>query len=289
MQANEDFKATAFDFVQQLAADLSNDQFDLPGFPDVVMRLHKILADENSSAVDIVRLVSSEPSLAARLIQLANSAAFNADGNEITDPRSAIQRLGFNVVRSTATNFAIKQLKNQEWLMPVRPQLAAIWRRSNAVAASCYALAEIVDEVRSDEALAAGLFHQIGNLYLLAHGHKDGIQVTDNPEWDELVTGWHPTIARSILENWGMSSSIADAVENQDGVVDDGSADLSHLTLLTRLLSAAKLSDMLRNEPETVQPGWEALLADVRLNGESFNDLLERGGEKIEVVSQTIG
>ncbi len=289
MLANEDFKATAFKFVQQLASDLGNDQFDLPGFPDVVMRLHKILADENSSAADIVKLVSSEPSLAARLIQLANSAAFNAEGTDITDPRAAIQRLGFNVVRSTATNFAVKQLENQEWLMPVRPQLAAIWRRSNAVAASCYALGEIVDEVRSDEALAAGLFHQIGNLYLLARGLKDGIEVTNNPEWDEIVSGWHPTIARAILENWGMPESIADAVENQDGVVDDGTSDLSHLTLLTRLLSASKLSDTLQHEPDTAKPGWEALLADVRLNGQSFNEILEHGREKIEIISQTIG
>ena len=83
MQAEEDLKATAFKFVQDLASDLSNDEFDLPGFPDVVMRLHKTLADENSAAADIVKLISSEPSLAARLIQLANSAAFNAEGHEI--------------------------------------------------------------------------------------------------------------------------------------------------------------------------------------------------------------
>lgn len=288
MLANEDFKETAFRFVQQLAGDLSNNEFDLPGFPDVVMRLHKVLADESSSAADIVKLISSEPSLSARLIQLANSAAFNADGNEITDPRAAIQRLGFNVVRSTATSFAVKQLENQEWLMPVRPQLAAIWRRSNAVAASCYALAEIVDGVRSDEALAAGLFHQMGDLYLLARGHKDGIQVTDNPEWDEIVSGWRPTISRAILENWGMPESIAEAVENQDGVVDDDIGDLSNLTLLTRLLSAVKLSDILQNEPDRAQPGWEALLVDVRINGESFSELLERGRDKIEIISQTI-
>jgi HD-like signal output (HDOD) protein len=183
----------------------------------------------------------------------------------------------------------VKQLQNQEWLMPIRPQLAAIWRRSNAVAASCYAIGEIADEVRSDEALAVGLFHQIGNLYLLAHGHKDGIQVTDNPEWDEIVSGWHPTIARAILENWGMPTLIAEAVENQDSLVDDATANPSHLTLLTQLLSAAKFSDILQNEPEKAQPEWMELLDEATLNGESFIELLERGREKIEAIMQTIG
>jgi len=286
MQAEEDFKATAFKFVQQLARDLSSDRFELPGFPDVVMRLHTTLADEQASAADVVKLISSEPSLAARLIQMANAAAFNPDGREITDPRTAIQRLGFNIVRSTATTFAVKQLENQQYLQPVLPQLAIISRRSNAVAASGYVLAEFVTGVRTDEALATGLFHQVGNLYLLARGHKEGLQVTDNPEWDELVASWHPTIARAILESWGMPAAIADAVENQDGVIDSDSGDLPELT---RLLSATKLSDTLQNEPDIALPGWEELLVDVRWSGESFPELLERGREKIAVVAQTIG
>jgi HD-like signal output (HDOD) protein len=143
--------------------------------------------------------------------------------------------------------------------------------------------------VRSDEALAAGLFHQIGNLYLLARGHKEGIQVSGNPDWDEVVSGWHPTIARSILENWDMPESIAVAVENQDGVMDNSDGDLSELTLLTRLLSASKLYDILKNEPDRAQPGWKELLIGVRLSGESFGELIERGREKMEAVSQTIG
>ncbi|MDH3977200.1 MAG: HDOD domain-containing protein [Gammaproteobacteria bacterium] len=288
MQVSEDFRATAFKFVQQLAVDLSNDEFDLPGFPDVVMRLHKVLADESSSVGDIVKLVNSEPALLARLIQLAGSAAFNANGRQITGPQAAIQRLGFNVVRGTATTFAMAQMRDQDWLQPVRPQLASIWRRSNSVASTCYALAEVLDGVRSDEALAAGLFHQMGNLYLFARAHKEGLPVANNPEWDEIIIGWHPTITRAILENWKMPESIAEAAENQDAVFDEGTSELTSLPMLTRLLSAAKLYDMVENEPQLLQPGWKELLVDVRLNGYSFTELLEAGREKIATVSQSM-
>ncbi len=288
MQATEDFKATAFKFVQQLALDLSHDKFDLPGFPDVVMRLHQALGNEDSSVADISKLISSEPSLSARLMQLANSAAFNAGRMEVTDPRAAIQRLGFNNVRSTATSFAVTQLQNREWLMPVRKELAVIWRRSNAVAASCCGIAEIVDAVRPDEAMATGLFHQMGNLYLLTRGHKDGIQVKDNPEWDEIVAGWHPTICRAILENWDMPEVITAAVEHQDVIVDGEDDDATEQPSLTRLLSAAKLGDTLQNEPDRAQEGWGELLTDAKINGELYSDLLERSREKIEMISQTI-
>ena len=288
MQATEEFKATAFKFVQKLAVDLSNDKFDLPGFPDVVMRLHQALGDDSSSVAEITELISSEPSLAARLIQLANSAAFNAGRMEVTDPRGAIQRLGFNNVRSTATSFAVAQLQNREWLLPVRSELAVIWRRSNAVASSCCAIAGIVDSVRPDEALATGLFHQMGNLYLLTRGHKDGIQVQDNPEWDEIVTTWHPTICKAILENWDMPEVITSAVEHQDSIVDGEDNNETTSPSLTSLLSAAKLSDALQNEPDLVQEGWNDLLVETKINGELFSDLMGRSREKIELIAQTI-
>lgn len=289
MEASEDFRTTAFKFVQQLAADLGGKELELPGFPDVVMRIHMTLADENSAVQDVVNLISSEPALSARLVQLANSAAFNANGIEITDPRAAIQRLGFNVVRSTATSFAMTQMKNQDWLNPVRPQLGQIWRRSNAVAATGHAMGDAIDGIRSDEALAAGLFHQLGNLYLLTHAHKSGIDVAGNPEWNEIASGWHPTIARAILENWGMSEKIAEAVENQDVLFLEDDVDATSLSLLTRLLSAAKLHDIVTHEQDEAQPGWNEKLAGIRLSGESFTDLQARAQNDIDAVSQSIG
>jgi len=288
MEASEDFKTTAFKFVQQLAADLGGKELELPGFPDVVMRIHMTLADENSAVQDVVDLISSEPSLSARLVHLANSAAFNADGHEITDPRTAIQRLGFNVVRSTATSFAMTQMQNKDWLSPVRPQLAKIWRRSNAVAATGHALADAIEGIRSDESLAAGLFHQLGNLYLLTHAQKSGLDVAGNPEWDEIVSGWHPTIARAILDTWGMPEKIAEAVENQDVLFIDDDADITSMSLLTRLLSASKLHDIVSNEPDEALPGWKEKLAEIRLSGDSFTDLMSRAQAHIDSVSQTI-
>ena len=68
--------AELFKFLQKLINDMYED-FELPGFPDVVVRLHRTLGDSNSSVREVVRLVSAEPSLSAKLLHLANSAAFN--------------------------------------------------------------------------------------------------------------------------------------------------------------------------------------------------------------------
>src|SRR5271154_2045967 len=97
----------AFAFVQSLAAELSKGKVELPSFPDIALRVRKVLSDENVSQDMVVRVVGSEPALAARLMQISNSAALNFSGKPITELRTAISRMGFNMVRSAAIAFAI--------------------------------------------------------------------------------------------------------------------------------------------------------------------------------------
>src|ERR1700754_606459 len=94
--------AAAFRFVELLAKELSTGKIDLPSFPDIAMRVRQVLGDENVKPEQVVRVVSAEPALAARLLNIANSAALNFTGKAVTDLRAAIARMGFNMVRSAS-------------------------------------------------------------------------------------------------------------------------------------------------------------------------------------------
>lgn len=282
MSAQQDLNAACFTFVANLAADLNRDDFDLPGYPVVVIELQRLLSDEDTSVQDIVKLINSEPALAARLVKLANSAAFNANNREICEPRAAITQLGFNIVRSTATEFAMKQMKQQDWLKPVIPQLEQINRRSIGVAAIAAGVSIGVDTVRSDEALAAGLFHQIGNLYLLTRAHQEDL-VAGNPDWESIVAEWHPTIARAIIDSWGISPTIGEAAENQDILLLD---DKTELSILSRIVGAGKLYNLLQEpghgglEKERI----ERIVTETVINGVSFMELLGQHKEEIDKI-----
>ena len=115
-------RADLFSFLQKLVNDMYED-LELPGFPDVVVRLQQTLADDKSSARDIVRLVSSDTALSAKLLQLANSAAFKPGDRNISDLKAAVTVLGFSLVRGTATSFAMRQMEQQAWLLPLKPHL----------------------------------------------------------------------------------------------------------------------------------------------------------------------
>jgi HD-like signal output (HDOD) protein len=262
----------AADIVMGLARELNTDRIDLPGFPDVVARIQRVLADERASARDVVKLVASEPALAARLVQLANSAAFNKSGREVSDLRAAIASLGFNIVRSQAAAFAMRQMEKQVWLQPIRPVLAEIWRTSNGVAALSFAVARRVPGVQPDESMAAGLFHLIGKLYLFARARQDSLDPGAISDWEKALNEWHPTIARTILDHWKIPERVAEAVENQNAIFEVESKDLSPLA---RILCAAKLHYRLSRPSAPPEPDAEAALDKVRLNGQPFGQLVK--------------
>src|SRR5439155_4123526 len=101
----------AFRFVQFLGRELSTGTLDLPSFPDIAIRVRQVLADEDVTPEKVVRVVSAEPALAARLLHIANSAAISFSGKPETDTdlRTAVTREGVNSGRSAAIAFAVWQ------------------------------------------------------------------------------------------------------------------------------------------------------------------------------------
>ena len=279
-------QVNAGQIVMGLARELNTDKIELPGFPDIVARIQRALADEKTSARDVVRLVASEPALAAKLLQMANSAAFNKSGREVSDLKAAINSLGFNIVRGQATTFAMRQMEQQEWLKPIRPVLADIWKSSNGVAALCFAVARQVPGVQPDESMSTGLFHLIGKLYLFARARQDSINPHEIADWEKALNEWHTTIARTIMDHWKIPARVAEAVENQNAIFDADNKDLSPLA---RILCAAKLHYRLRKPNAPVEPQAEEALAKVRLNGQSFEDLFRAAQADMEAMRSALG
>ena len=264
-----------FQFVQQLAGNLKP-ELDLPAFPQVVRRLQIALVSDKTTIKDVVSIISSEPVLSARFMQMANSAAMNPSGSPVASLNNAVNRLGFNLVRTVSTAFALRQLSRDSTLGAIRPDLEQVWKTSNEVAAICYAVGKQAFGRQPDEAMMAGLLHSIGRLYILLHAHQNDPTIREDPAFAETLETWQPVIGKAILEAWGLPQRICEAVENQDYLLGGGSAELEPLT---RLLSAAKLRHRLDLEPELhlQHPEAETLMNSVNLGKGSFMDLIVLG------------
>src|SRR5271156_1910219 len=164
--ASAEERAAALQFLGKLAAEVSAGTVNLPSFPDVVIRIRKALADPEAKLNQIVKIVGTEPRLAARLIQAANSAAFNPAGKPLTDLRAAITRLGHRPVQSSAMAFAVRQLRLAPALRSIAKPLNVLWEQSISVASICQVIARRT-KINPDEAFLTGLLHGIGRLYIM--------------------------------------------------------------------------------------------------------------------------
>jgi HD-like signal output (HDOD) protein len=210
-------RATALAFLQSLATEVSEGTIDLPCFPDVVIRISRALADPNVSSERVVIVVGAEPRLAARVLQTANSAAFNTSGKPLTELKSAIIRLGHQMVQGTAMSYAMQHMKDQTSLRSIVGPLAELWNRSIAVASICRLVAART-KVPADEAFLTGLLHGIGNLYIMARAAGPASGLGGAHSWMELVGGWHAAIGKAVLQSWGFADEMCDAVGDQGDI-----------------------------------------------------------------------
>jgi len=229
----------AFGFVQALASELSGGKVELPGFPHIVLQVQRVLADVNSDASRVVRVIGGEPVLAAQLIRMANSAALNPANVSVADLKAAVARVGLDTVRSATIACAVQQLRAAPSLRGMERQLDEQWRRSVLVASLSHVISRRLTRVNPDTALLAGLLQGIGRLYILtrASGHRE--LFADPASYQAIEQDWHLSIAAALLENWGFDEEIVQAVhesENSEREVR-GSTGLSDVLAVGVLLA----------------------------------------------------
>ncbi len=243
-QARENTTASAgLEFLRELSVELAAGKVDLPSFPEVAVRVRRVLSDDRSTVDQVVRIVGSEPALAARLLKMANSVALNRSGKRVTELRTAVNRMGHNMVRSAAVSFAMAQIRGASKLVGLEKFLGDLWERSTHVAAVSFLLASRVTRLNADEAMLTGLLHGIGKLYIVTRAERHPMLFLEPNSLNDIIGHWHAAIGKAILESWEFDQVMCDAVARQDEVdaVEDAEmtlADVIHVAIMLVSLAA---------------------------------------------------
>jgi HD-like signal output (HDOD) protein len=271
--------AAAFAFVQSLAKELSSGRIDMPSFPDVAARVRQVLADEFVSSAQVVRVVSSEAALAGKLLMIANSAAINPGGARVTEIKTAVTRIGLNMVRSATLAFAMEQVRRSGDLKALRVPMTDLWERSVLVAAMCYVVAKRCTTINPDTAMLAGLMHCMGRLYILTRAVKFPELFADKATYHHIERDWHSAIAKSILENWDMSEDIVAAIAGFEELDrdHDGAPDLTDVLTVAHLLASC------RDVPQLLELNMQGVLACARmqLDAAAGQRVLQESAEEV--------
>ncbi len=194
---------------------------DLPPLPAVVLRIIEIMGDENHSLDEMAKIVSSDAALTARVLRIANSAAF-ARRVEITSLSRAIMQLGEKMVVGIAVSTTASDIFEKE-LKGYAASPGALWDHSLRTAIAAREMTHYArQEMSADEAFTAGLLHDIGKTVISSSiGAKadqltelyDQGKVTDFREAErELVGMDHNAVGFALAEAWKLPDRLCDVI-----------------------------------------------------------------------------
>jgi HD-like signal output (HDOD) protein len=232
-------RTDALEFLQGLSKEMSAGNVNLPCFPEVVLRIRKALDNPQTPIAQTAKIIGTEPRLAARILQTANSAVFNHSGKPVMDLRTAVARLGTRLVQSSAMAFAVQQMRMAPLLKSVGGQMKELWEESISAATLCQLLARRTT-VNPDEAFLTGLLHGIGRLYIMVRAASDLGKAGHDRSLLDLIDGWHPEIGQAVLENWGFPQAMAAAIgQQQNHGYTSKVADHTDVLIAALVLAAA--------------------------------------------------
>lgn len=269
-----------FEFVKLLAREMSAGTVELPSFPEVVLLVQRVLADEATTPDRVVQVIGTEPALASRVLRMANSAALNGSGSSIVELRTAVNRMGFDMLRSVALSFAMAQLRHAPQYEPISDELQSLWQQSMRMGVTAYVVARRRTRLSPDSALLVGILHGVGRLYILARSVEYPDLFADPTGLDSLVAEWHMNVAKVLLQNWGMAAELVQAVHRYSDPAYSSEGPVT----LTDVLAAAALLGALSSDRELVgaQLMESSCTRRLEIHPENLDEILDEASTQLQ-------
>ncbi len=200
--------STVVDAVRdEVTTAISKDQLQLPTLPEVALNIRDAAEREDISANELADVIAGDPSLAARVLKVANSPMYRG-AREIETISTAVSRLGIDYTCNLATGLAMQQMF-QATSEVIDRKLRAVWAQATQVAAISTVLARNFTKLKGDQAMLAGLTHNIGALPVLTWAEEHDRLLNDSFTLDRVIDEIHGELGGLILRNWKFPAEIA--------------------------------------------------------------------------------
>ncbi len=275
-----------FQILEDIARDLSGDEVTFPTFLDITFQVRTALKNPNLNVEQLAKLVGAEPLMSAKIIRMSNSAAMNPSGREVADVKTAIVRVGMEAVRTVSFAVAMEQLLQSKQMQAFEGISKRLWEHTAHVAALCRVLARKLAKINGDEAMFAGLVHDIGVFYLMSRASKFPELVADKEEMHALLVGWHDNIGHALLSALGQPESVLLAVQEHEQ-----DREITEVKTLSDVLYVAnKIANTVSSWRDKTLDGEvdTSMLASI-FDAETLQGIIDESEEEVTSLKKALG
>lgn len=224
------------EILKELMAEVEADKLVLPSLPEVALKVRDAIEDEDATAPKIAKVITSDAALTARLIQAANSPLVRGT-KEITSIEAAVTRMGNSMVRSIVNSLIVQQIFQPTTEVSDR-KFRQFWTHSTQVAAICHSLAGFA-RLKPDQALLAGLVHDIGALPIIKRAEDMPVLLENETLLDNIIRKTHTQIGAAMLQKWNFPEPLVLAAAQHEALqhTHEGPADYIDLVIVANLQS----------------------------------------------------
>jgi HD-like signal output (HDOD) protein len=172
-------------------------------------------------------------------------------------------------------------------LAHIHGDLHDLWRASTLVAALAHVVAVHTRATNTDEALLAGLMHNIGAVYILARAARHSALFSDLAVRDAIMADWTAHIGRSIAENWGMSDEVCEAIAEQSVVTRPHSGRRDLLDVLSVAVRSSQFQPG-RDDSALIVAGANTF-DRLGIDGPMLEQLVAASASEIEELRSALG
>ncbi|CDG80963.1 HDOD domain-containing protein [Janthinobacterium agaricidamnosum] len=263
---------------QSIAAQASRGELTFPSNVAVSLKLQETLSDPDCHTDTAARLVQANPLLAARAVAIANSAAYNRSGNEITSVRVAVQRVGVRTLQSLVAALIVRQLGSAITDPLLKAKADQLWEHTAHVAALSQVIARRVTRVDPETALFAGIMHEVGGFYMLSRAAEfPGILDGEPEDW---VDHGEQQIGLGVLNKLAVPDPVMVAI----GALWEGLRALPPESLGDTLLLANDLAPVASplHELRIAVENRAARSIDCEIGDDTLNHILTEASDEVK-------
>ena len=267
-----------------LFQDLMTDSIKVPSLPEVAQKIQQIYRDENVDADKVASILVLDPAIASKIIRIANSPVYA--GLAATETlQAAIVRLGMDATYKQVMAYAVNELFRSK-SSSITQRMKHLWSHSRKVAAISRVLAKNTKVADPEQALLAGLTHDLGVIVIVEYLQMHAAEDVTQAQIDEAIDSMRGQITGMLMQRWNFSEEIVKVAEDCENWFRNpqGDADLCDLVMVAQY-HALMGTDLIANMPPiTTVPA----MAKLKLGPAESMELIKQSNEEIKEIERLL-